>query len=338
MKKTLFLLLFTIGNLQAQIVRITAGTDLQAAIDNATAGTTFLVEGGNYNSLTISKRIGLIGTGYLLGANGTNTQASPNVATIQNLSFNPGSQNSIISGFQLSSIMVSTHNIIIQRNLVGGILSQNADNTLIKQNFIENYLSFSNSTGFIVKNNIIGDNITFSSSSVPLMAGQIINNTLNARYVKCADSTTTTGNFFNFLTNINIIKNNIFIGKVFVGNNCSTPQILSVQNFYSFDNNVAGGVTFANISNKVTTNFANMFVGYPNNPNGLPKDARFQLPTNSPAKGAGENLSDAGAFGGDEPYVLSGIPIGPVVYDLQVPTSTAVGQTIQVQIKAKVQN
>jgi hypothetical protein len=62
------------------------------------------------------------------------------------------------------------------------------------------------------------------------------------------------------------------------------------------------------------------------------------LASNSPAKGSGENGTDAGAFGGDEPYILSGIPSIPSIYQLTVPANVPQGGTLNVQIKAKTNN
>lgn len=42
---------------------------------------------------------------------------------------------------------------------------------------------------------------------------------------------------------------------------------------------------------------------------------------------------DAGAFSGDDPYVLSGVPAGPHIVDLTVPASVEQGQDLQVTVK-----
>ena len=44
-----------------------------------------------------------------------------------------------------------------------------------------------------------------------------------------------------------------------------------------------------------------------------------------------------GAFSGDSPYVLSGIPAGPVIQDLVVPTTVEMGSKLNVTIKVGVQ-
>ena len=62
------------------------------------------------------------------------------------------------------------------------------------------------------------------------------------------------------------------------------------------------------------------------------------LADNSIAKGAGEGGTDCGAFGGDEPYVLSGLPSGPIVYELSMPSQVSGSSTLNVRVKARVQN
>jgi hypothetical protein len=58
-------------------------------------------------------------------------------------------------------------------------------------------------------------------------------------------------------------------------------------------------------------------------------DAQYQLKVGSPALGGGVQIGaqkpDCGAFGGNDPYKLSGIPGIPTIYSLTVPSSVPVG-------------
>ena len=45
------------------------------------------------------------------------------------------------------------------------------------------------------------------------------------------------------------------------------------------------------------------------------------------------SLFSRGAFNGDDPYVISGLPSGPVVEDITVPASVAMGSKLNVTIK-----
>jgi hypothetical protein len=68
------------------------------------------------------------------------------------------------------------------------------------------------------------------------------------------------------------------------------------------------------------------------------KDATYQLAVSSPAKGIGTGGTDAGAFGGSAPYVLSGLPPYPIITNF---TTSGVGNTsmpLQVSITVRSNN
>ena len=44
-----------------------------------------------------------------------------------------------------------------------------------------------------------------------------------------------------------------------------------------------------------------------------------------------------GAFAGDDPYVISGVPAGPVIEDVTIPASIEQGQPLKVTIKLGIQ-
>ncbi|MCK4754754.1 MAG: right-handed parallel beta-helix repeat-containing protein, partial [Calditrichia bacterium] len=59
------------------------------------------------------------------------------------------------------------------------------------------------------------------------------------------------------------------------------------------------------------------------------------LKNGSPAIGAGSGGTDCGAFGGLSPYILSGIPNLPHIYEADVPASASSESGLQVTIKVK---
>lgn len=335
MRKILLVLVLNfiaIASFAQAVVRIVAGTSLQTAINNATAGTTFLVEPGSYGDIIVSKKVALIGAGYFL-----NTNAS---AGCTNIVFNPGSDNSIITGFAIArDLTVGANNITIQRNQIGrnidlgwanGTGNINVGGTVIKQNFINERI-YLRSSGFygtaatntLIKNNIILGYISYDGVN---NSGQAINNTI-LDYNAC-NQTYEIGLSMSFVNNIivsNCNFNNTPNGRHST-NNTFTNNIIKTTQFNTTD-----------ASNIKVENFNNVFVGYPNN-NSSTTDGRYQLLSNSPAKGKGIGGVDLGAFGGSEAYVLQGIPIGPNVLSVVAPTGAAAGQTISVQIQARVQN
>ncbi len=62
-------------------------------------------------------------------------------------------------------------------------------------------------------------------------------------------------------------------------------------------------------------------------------DGKYQLKAGSPAIGYAYGGGDCGPFGGASPYVLSGMPNIPAIYELLVPG--AGGSNLNITIKAK---
>lgn len=64
-------------------------------------------------------------------------------------------------------------------------------------------------------------------------------------------------------------------------------------------------------------------------------DLDLQLKPNSPAIGAGFGGTDIGVFGGDKPYVLSGLPNRPRITQLIVPSTVTEGSGLPFQVTAE---
>ena len=67
-------------------------------------------------------------------------------------------------------------------------------------------------------------------------------------------------------------------------------------------------------------------------------DGQWQLALGSPGIGAGIGGVDVGAFGGPNPYVLSGIPNLPAIYHFVAPAIGSTQSGLQVELKAKGNN
>ncbi|MFC1508617.1 hypothetical protein ACFL60_02900, partial [Candidatus Omnitrophota bacterium] len=190
-------------------------TTIQEAHDAAAAGDTLYVAGGEYNrhvALIVTKKIALIGTGYFLNEN-PDTQASPYVAQIlNNLYFNPGSDGSIISGFELHyNNAVNVNNVIIKRNYIHGSGAQitlNGNNAIIHQNYFD----------------MPAVAVTFASDNIHAV---ISNNFchVQARIIISPDNSTVNliNNIFTSPTNSNYnlrgrvdVKNGVFRNNIFI--------------------------------------------------------------------------------------------------------------------------
>jgi hypothetical protein len=265
---------------------------IQSAINsNAVAeGDTLYIEGSplRYDNFATNKRIVIIGPGYLLNQN----QNSANVdqVFIDVAEFKAGSEGSVIMGvtfitYSGSGIVVGADNVLIERCYIRGeiVLHGGVRGTIIKNNYVgsidEAYSgdTFSNIT---VLNNIIVYNIENNSGSAFAVFD---NNILLGNYIKL-----TTQNFRN-----NIITD----GK----------QTFNIVCTNKTNNIAANSLFFNDPKNYDIKNTSDLFVG------GDSPDGKYLLSANSYAKGKGHDGKDCGIFGGENPYVLSGLPTTPVI-------------------------
>ena len=99
---------------------------------------------------------------------------------------------------------------------------------------------------------------------------------------------------------------------------------------------VSSSVNASSNQNIFNINPSDEFIGYPNSTPSF--DAQYQLSETSQAIGYATDGGDCGIFGGDNPYVLSGIPSIPMIYDFDVPLDATTGDGIDINIKVKSQN
>ena len=283
-------------------------TTAQAAA-NTTAGDTLLVEGSGttYLDFTCTKRLTIIGPGYLLTENPQN-QANALPASVQVINFNVGSEGSAIIGLNFSPNYtgnvpnVAVNNIsIIRCYLTNGIsIANSITNLLILQNYITGYGIGVSYTGYsfsnvILKNNIINGPVYIDQySSNPRIFSNVENNIFKGNVKLSANS---------FLSNIIAI---------------ATPSQPIAVTASSVQGNLiftAGQLSTAGNANTLVTTPATLFVGL-TAANGS-TDGQYALPTASPYRMAGFGGTQPGIFGGSEPYVLSGVPPIPTIYSLR---------------------
>lgn len=331
MKKSIilssFVMILTVVSLQlnAAVWRVNAApgssphyTSLQAAHDAPTtmSGDTVYLEGSPFSTggLTCTKKLIIIGSGYFLNQN-PQTQANIITSNIDYyVYFNAGSAGSKIMGCYFTyPVYISDNNISIERNsfnygnyMVYGY-SSNLDNIRVIGNYFESpyyynsiYFPYSCSN-VLISNNYIGGSITTNSS----FQGFIVNNVF-AGYISINNATFT---------------NNISTLDSYSATNCITTY------------NIGNGLQFGTLNgNQQNVDMSTVFVG----PTGYSTDGQWQLKSGSPAIGAGEAGVDCGMFGGNYPYVLSGMPPIPAVYYFNAPSMPT--NTINVSIKAKSHN
>jgi hypothetical protein len=365
MKKLLlfFVCLFSLNASSfGAIISVNPGDDLQVKMNAAVAGDVLIVAGGTYGAagITFNKRLTLIGTGYLLPAGGP----SSSIAQITgNVNFTTGSDLSIFTGFTLSgTINIGANNITFSRNNVNitggnfyigydGAVYKNTLNVVVKQcKFQAGTITVYGSFGGVIANNYQFLNNLFDVTYITLShaaesSGAFVNNNFSANL--------TSNSYVKFNTTLGVTNvsfyNNIF-GKALstTANDLLTAASYIPSNFH-YNVLVGNGTPETNApttTNLLDPTISNLYAGWNANPQALGTDARNILKLGSPALAYGRlspyapasTATDAGAYGGAEPYITSGIPTGPYVYQISVPNVAANNSNIQITIKAKSSN
>jgi hypothetical protein len=267
--------------------------NLSAAISAAQDGDTILLGGSStaYTDVNLAKKLCIIGPGYFLTEN-PNTIEYKNQATIASVTLSSESDGSVLMGITSTTITISTNNITIKRCTTSGVITVTGNNNMIKQNYCNNNTGTStvnvNGTNNTIRNNYISS--YYSNVSYPCctcLAGNIVEN--------------------NILIGIISITSSSFGNNILRNGNAS---FVNCNPYNSIGNALQFGTDNGNQSSVVMTN---VFVSSGTS------DGQFKLASSSPAKGAGLGGIDCGMFGGNDPYILSGIPDIPVITSLVVP-------------------
>ena len=105
-----------------------------------------------------------------------------------------------------------------------------------------------------------------------------------------------------------------------------------MQSNTTYNNNIGNSTQFGTEnSNQIYGNMVDIFVGAGST------DGKWQLKQGSQAIGAGVGGIDCGMFGGNFPFVLSGIPAIPAIYEFNHDTDYE-NQLIEVEISVKSHN
>lgn len=319
--------------------------DLQAAIDDPYVFPydTLYVEGysNSYgSSIAVNKPLVLIGTGYFLNENDT-TQAIKLQSWISSIYFQAGSEGSELTGFYIHAdygnlVVIETYGITISNNRIYSQFNYNYGNiqgiTIIGTGpdpivIAKNYIYCRNTAGggysdawgirhsdgiaanVVIKNNYIAALAGWTERSIQIYKDDPANQIV----------------IFN-----NVLVNDLLCQYGSVYNNIMVEGSLS-GNYNIYEYNIGNGTQFpAGNGNQQNVNMALVFI---NHNSGI--DNGLKLSPVSPAKGAGMNGTDCGMFGGNTPYVLSGIPEVPSIFEIDYTGVGSASVPIQVNLKAK---
>jgi hypothetical protein len=328
MKKIIFLTVLICGLLTAPLVattyrvnnKITSNpaayiySNIQAAHDAAYNGDTLMIDGtsDSYSGFTCTKKLVIKGPGYLLDENPGISANKLSAKISGQCSFNLGSNGSLIMGLEFSyNFIVSDDNIIVMRCKCMYGLQVNSENVIISECFIENSASSLYGTQAInltVASSIIKTRVAFQAGGTGLFLNNIF----------ASDQITIPTGFD--------MKNNILFttGKA----NVQLPMLPDPDVCYNIS--IADHFGTAN-NNQANVAESSLFLGALSEST----DGTWQLKAGSPAIGAGEGGIDCGAFGGPQPYILCGVPTGPVIYQLNVSSYSTTDNKLPVSIKVK---
>jgi hypothetical protein len=329
------------GNSPLPAIQANFTGTLQAAHDNASvlSGDTIHVEQSptTYGACIFTKRLILIGAGYFLNSN-SNTQVNTSWGcTVGDLTLrNINCAGSQIWGLTCGNVNAGQSNLIIGRCyfntsqiVLGSTDNSNLNNIKIQQNYfslptnwgINNAVGTGDVTNVGIYNNVmthsvLGRGITLSNK----FSGIIKNNVIYSYYEPISVS-----NFY--------VLNNIMISAVTFGatyNNCNV-EYNRATNANLLAAASGAGNTFG-MGNVVNTLAQIAFVS------GSSPDNNLNITTSSVAVDAGKLGVDCGAFEGDYPYKLSGIPPVPNIYSLSIAPIASGASSITVTVSAKGNN
>ena len=354
--------IYTVSNVPGTISNYKT---LQGAHDSVAAGSILYVLPGSfsYGDVVLTKKLTIYGTGYFLGQNlEPNTQANTAPVILNSIKFRSGSDNSYVEGLQLTENSVvavqrieidTASNItisrcrIIQPNAFNSnyFVFKGANNCLVKECYIDN-----TSTYWIGQSIIYGPNATYSFTGI-LFTNNIIdwriigatafniNNAGTGSFAGVANATFANNTFYVSLFNSSFgnlnYTNNIFVHDVIDAvQGSGLPSQLNGTNLNNITNIAAMFTPVGTNLNSVNTDslFVNTLPGYHS------KDQSWMLRDIGFANTFGTGGIAVGAYGGSNPYKLSGIPNQPYIYNLTVPAQATAPGTLIVHIKAKASN
>jgi hypothetical protein len=296
-----------------------------------TSGDTIMVYGQSGSNAwvfnNLNKKIVIIGSGYFHYASTAWTNFNANLQNYQPssiiyLDFEAGSDGTQVYGCLMTNNF-SSYSVYVNANGNNGVnnikfsncffsgyvlfSSGTFDNWEFSKCYFQTYIDADNSnvklTNFKLFNSIF-----FSTSSgllVSLNSGQ-----------------------FGIIENCSFIAGRLLLNSQgFIIQNCIFSHSYSNTNYSAstfnncvFDN--APNPAVSGTGNVLSVNNANIYLAHPTQ--GIfSNDERFKLKVGSPAIGVGIAGVDCGAFGGVNPYKLSGIPAIPAIYKLTAPGSSA---------------
>lgn len=321
--------LITTGAYSQKMLRVNQDQDVtgvniyrsaQAAHDAASAGDIIYIEPADqdYGTLTVSKPLTIYGNGYFLDVN-TEPRADDRSSKMTTINFVAGSEGSTVCGVEISTPDEGGElNIYGVSNIT--IESCKVDNIEMRMTNIQETAPHDVSN-IVVSGNFLVGGVYVSRLFIPEESGRyaaknvLISNNIFSSTQYSSDLNNAEGNGQGW-----IVRNNTFLGMgegdiflvnaVFENNLCSNMSYLEFGNVVSSFNVSTGDNLPAENGNANNFDLSGVFTGMGS------EDAKWMIKASSSLKTAASDGGEVGAFGGREPYVISGI--GPIPSILQM--------------------
>jgi len=291
-------------------------TDLDDAVASANVknGDTLYVElsNSNYSNVTLTKRLVIIGSGYLLNEN-TGLHANAGQVHISSLGFDSLASGTTVIGISASFRFNSNVDDITITRCTGSLFARNSYANSKVSNMVINksYISIDLLT-YTVENPQITNCLLTALSLQNTINGLVRNNTfILTAQLRISNS---------------YLSNNLLLTGSLNAVNCTMKNNISTGNHFPAGNNNQNNVPIASlIVNTGTT------------------EGRYRLAPGSPAIGAGETIGgvtpDVGMYGTADPYIPGGIPPIPTIYALTVAASVpATATTLDITFSTRSNN
>ncbi len=311
-----------VNNLPGAAAGINTYATIAGAVEAADNGDIIYIEPTvtAHAGATVDKTLHFIGNGNFLALN-PNTPAQKATSLVVSLTFAAGSDNSTVTGLQLSGSLTITDATGIQ----------------IKRNRLNNTLQLNNNTsGILIQGNYMS-HITGNGNSSSGVSTTIKNNIILTGIVNLQNSLITNNSIYwnNGIVITNCQASTIVNNILFHPGYTTVPNYIGSNPSSSFSNNLMAA-SYSTLPSPNPDGNDNVYTDAPGvifrvaNPQSTGWDADFQLAEVSPAKGIGTGGSDVGAFSGVTPYTLSTLPPVPII--TTVTTSGAGNASVPLQV------
>lgn len=298
-------------SIQAKVLRVsnvtgsnapyTTYADAEAAAEE---GDTIVFEGSNivYPAITISKKLVVMGSGYYLVENGI-SQVNGQVATVEGVTISAAEAK--LQSLKVKGVNVTADKVIINKcHVYDAPITLEGNYVVVHQNLITGTSSSvrGKNSETVVSNIQITNNI-WTSGGLNYSEVLMYLTESYIAYNTCTSNALTP--WYRGVSNC-VFEGNL-LPKAFEAEN----SIFKNEYYFSDKNDVSSTPfkdwkTDADIKAVYDLEENSIYLGY-------------------------------GAFAGTDPYVISGVPAGPVIEDVTMPVSVEQGKPLEVTVKVKIQ-